>query len=1008
MTRPLPQLTDEELDRATGAGEVGFGSLATPRGHLPLKAMDVRGRIDGLLAQLSVRQMFVNALDEPVEATYIFPLPDRAAVRGFRMELTGRIIDGVLEERAKARENYDKAIAAGHHAAIAEEERPGVFTLRVGNLMPGEQATVQLDLAGVLPYCGGEVTFRFPLVVAPRYIPGMPLPGPSVGDGTAVDTDSVPDASRISPPVLLPGFKSPVRLSLTIDLHDHNGNVVAHDIRSSLHSILTEEKEGCLRVRLQPGDRLDRDFILRFRLGSRDPARAIASTLTLHPDSESNGRTGSFALTLVPPEGAGTLSQARDVVFVLDRSGSMQGWKIVAARRALARMVDTLGERDRFAVLAFDNVVETPHGLASDLVSATDRNRFRALEYLAKVEARGGTEMAGPLLLAADRLLSEQSMEHETPAREELLRDAILVLVTDGQVGNEDQILQALEPRLASFRVFTLGIDRAVNEGFLRRLAELGRGRCELVESENRLDEVMAAIHRQIGTPLLSGLSLVPEGFSIEPDSLVPERLPDLFPGAPLLILGRFQGQPIGQLAVRARDAAGHPWSETIETRLRDNPAIASAWARGQVRKLEDRYVVGTGNLKELGRQIVAVSLRFGVLCRFTAFTAIDRQQTANKSGELHRIMQPVEMPEGWATGEFAALGHRVIGEVCMSPERVESRGGAASFGLPLKVSDLAKIIRSAPARRSRKLSERDLAPPPPSSASSPDDTAELTLSKTTTPSPVLPDRYQARTRVAIGAQGSIIEAFDKVHGRTVLLHTLANSAQLPDPAVLAPIIRSLQHHSLLAVLDVFRDGNRLVFVTATTGSGRSLDEIVRHRKVEPQEAARWVIDCALAIQHASDQGLHCFQLLPGDVWIRDDGHVLITDLVSWLLSRSGPAGILGNPSRLAPELLEGPAVVGDSRSAVYALGVLLYEVLTGELPFRGDGAEVIRLVLQGRPRPPRSIRRSIPADLETICLKAMARKPEDRYATPGEMAQALRQFIVSQPEQRKGFWKRK
>ena len=223
MSRPIPQLTDEELPRAMADDEPGFGSLATPRGHLPLKAMDIQGRIDGLLSQVSVRQTFVNPLDEPLEATYIFPLPDRAAVRGFRMVIGGRTIEGLLQEREQARQDYEQAIAAGHHAAIAEEERPNVFTLRVGNLMPREEATVHLELAGVLPYSGGEVTFRFPLVVAPRYIPGIPLPGPSVGDGTAVDTDAVPDASRISPPVLLPGFPNPVRLSVTIDLHDHNG-----------------------------------------------------------------------------------------------------------------------------------------------------------------------------------------------------------------------------------------------------------------------------------------------------------------------------------------------------------------------------------------------------------------------------------------------------------------------------------------------------------------------------------------------------------------------------------------------------------------------------------------------------------------------------------------------------------------------------------------------------------------------------------------------------------------
>src|SRR5262249_35178744 len=144
--------------------------------------------------------------DQPLEATYIFPLPDRAAVTSFRLEVAGRVIEGELQERSQARQQYDAAIQAGHRAAIAEEERAGVFTMRVGNLPPGERAIVRLGLVGPLPYSDGETTFRFPLVVAPRYIPGLPLPGPSAGGGTATDTDRVPDASRISPPVLLPGF----------------------------------------------------------------------------------------------------------------------------------------------------------------------------------------------------------------------------------------------------------------------------------------------------------------------------------------------------------------------------------------------------------------------------------------------------------------------------------------------------------------------------------------------------------------------------------------------------------------------------------------------------------------------------------------------------------------------------------------------------------------------------------------------------------------------------------
>ena len=192
--------------RIDGCRRGGIRALRTERGHLPLVSMDVNARIDGLLSRVTVQQAFVNSFDEPLEATYIFPLPDRAAVTGFRMEVGGRVIEGVLQERGRRARVRPRRSPKGKRAAIAEEDRPGVFNLRVGNLMPGERATVELSLCGVLPYAGGEVTFRFPLVVAPRYIPGTPLPGPPVGGGTAADTDAVPDASRITPPVLLAGF----------------------------------------------------------------------------------------------------------------------------------------------------------------------------------------------------------------------------------------------------------------------------------------------------------------------------------------------------------------------------------------------------------------------------------------------------------------------------------------------------------------------------------------------------------------------------------------------------------------------------------------------------------------------------------------------------------------------------------------------------------------------------------------------------------------------------------
>jgi Ca-activated chloride channel family protein len=660
MTSYLPLLTDQET--ATSGEEAGLGTVATERGNLPLEAVDVAAALAGLVARVTLTQTFGNRFDQPLEASYIFPLPDRAAVTEFRMEVGERVVEGVLKERGEARAAYDTAIQEGRRASIAEEERPGVFTMRVGNLLPGERVTVRMVMTGPLPWDEGEATFRFPLVVAPRYIPGSPLEGEPVGDGIVPDTGAVPDASRITPPVLLPGFPNPVALSIRVEIDP--AGLELGEVRSSLHAVVDQQRDGTRVVRVEPGERVNRDFVLRLHTGSGAVTTALAAAQDRRGDDE-----GTFALTLLPPVGAGT-GTPRDVAFVLDRSGSMAGWKMVAARRAVARMVDSLTERDRFLLLAFDNLVETPPMLGNGLQAATDHARFQAVEFLSRLEARGGTEMAAPLTKGLDHLTDAGA----GPGREP--RDPVLVLVTDGQVGNEDQILRLLAPRLGGVRVYTVGVDTAVNEGFLKRLAGLGGGACELVESEDRLDAVMDRVHRRIGAPVVTDLELEPAGLEVDLESLAPRRLPALFAGAPLVLSGRFSGPPEGAVTVRGRDPAGQPWSATVPATAGHAPTLAASWARARLRDLEDRYATDPAGDRELERRIVETSLRFGVLCRFTAFVAAD-VQVVNEGGTVHRVLQPVEAPAGWAMFERVGLAAAAMPMARMSVGGLQAAGPA-------------------------------------------------------------------------------------------------------------------------------------------------------------------------------------------------------------------------------------------------------------------------------------------------------------------------------------------
>ncbi|GAA2134472.1 VIT domain-containing protein [Actinomadura napierensis] len=626
--------------------EGGLGALTTDRGNLPLDSVGVHASIAGLAAAVEVVQGFRNPFDVPLEATYVFPLPDRAAVTALRMEADDRVIEGTLKERGQARQDYSAAIAAGKRAAIAEEDRPDVFTMQVGNILPGERVTVRLALTQPLPHeSSSTATFRFPLVVAPRYIPGIPLGEEAAGAGVAEDTDAVPDASRISPPVLLPGFPNPVRLSMAVDI-DPSGLPLT-EIHSALH-VVAEDSEGeCTTVRLRPGERLDRDFVLRLGFAPQESA-----ALSLVPDE--TGDEGTFSLTVLPS--GDVRPRPRDVVLVLDRSGSMHGWKMVAARRAAARIADTLRDEDRFAVLSFDTVIERPRDLGSGLVPGTDRNRFRAVEHLAALAARGGTEMLTPLDEACT-LLADPG------------RDRVLVLITDGQVGNEDQILAHLALRLRGVRVHTVGIDRAVNAGFLNRLAAIGEGRCELVESEDRLDEAMEQIHHRIGAPVATGLTLHADGLEIIPDSMAPARLGALFPGVPLVLTGRFRGAPQGSVTVQGAASDGTAWRQQATRTVTKNSAATSIWARAHLRDLEDRYAIG--GPPDLEHRIISTSLRFGVLCRFTAFVAVD-SRVVSESGAPHQVIQPVETPDGWAA-PAAAYG---AASPLMAPPPLPPAGG--------------------------------------------------------------------------------------------------------------------------------------------------------------------------------------------------------------------------------------------------------------------------------------------------------------------------------------------
>jgi Ca-activated chloride channel family protein len=592
-------------------------TLRSSRGDLPLRAVAVRAEIAGTTAGVEVEQTFANPYGEALEVSYVFPLPELAAVTRCELVVSDRVVAARLDERATAQQAFAEAVETGRQAALAEQERPGVFTLTLGNLPPRERATVRFAMAYPLPREDGRHAFRFPLVVAERYVPGALLDEAPVGHGTHGDTTEVPDASRLTPPRLAPGAERPV---LTAEIVLNHGALGIHEVECSLHAVEQLREPGRRIVRLAPDQAMDRDLVVRFRLGGE----AIRSQLCIERDAA--GDEGTFQLTVVPPA-APIRRRPRDVVLVLDRSGSMAGWKIVAARRALVRMIDTLGDADRFVAYAFGSETIASADLAFDrLHAATAGHRARAAEFLHGVSAAGGTEMLHPLTLAVELLASAD------PARERWI-----VLVTDGQVANEDALVAAVA-RAPHLKVQALGIDDALNTSLLHRLASATGGRAELVAQLSELEAALDRLHLLLASPALE--RVVVAGDAILDGTVVPAGRLHAFPGVPLVVRGRYRGA-LRSLSVTARGPT-EPFALDVAAEPAELPALAACWAREQLLALEDRLAARAGDRDDIAAEIVRTSLRFGVLCRFTAFVAVDEHGPVGTVATRH-VQQPVE-----------------------------------------------------------------------------------------------------------------------------------------------------------------------------------------------------------------------------------------------------------------------------------------------------------------------------------------------------------------------------
>lgn len=619
-------------------GGVGGGLfLAGGAGSRAAPAVDTRidVRVSGLVARVTVMQRFENPDPEWAEGVYVFPLPAEAAVDRMQMRVGGRVIEGVVREREAARATYERARSAGRRTALVEQERPNIFRASVANIPPGGEVEMRIEYQHLLDYDDGEVALRVPLVVGPRFVPGVATPhrAPAArrAAGWAPDTDSVPDASRITPPVADPaaGPINPVRIAVELD----PGFAVA-SVDSASHDVAVHPTGG-RRLRIEPAGApvfADRDFLLRWRaLPGAAPTTAVFSETVAGADY--------VLLMLVPPQqtAAAAVQVPRELIFVIDTSGSMHGASMEQARAALRMALQRLSPNDRFNVVRFSDHASALFPAAR---WAGAHEVAQALGWIAALEAEGGTQMAPALALA---------LQDAEPG---YLRQ--VVFLTDGAVGNENELLRLIRARLGESRLFTVGIGSAPNGHFMRKAAQWGRGEHLFIASGGEVAQRMGALLRKLETPALTDVAV--DWPPAAEAQVWPAQIPDLYAGEPLLVSARLSALP-EHLTVRGAHA-GAGWSAQVALRAAaiDAPGVSRLWARRRLEALMDRER-SEGESDALRREIVEVAVAHRLLSRYTAMVAEDRTPARPDGMPLRTAAVPTNLPHGWSLSHvFGAL----------------------------------------------------------------------------------------------------------------------------------------------------------------------------------------------------------------------------------------------------------------------------------------------------------------------------------------------------------------
>ena len=577
----------------------------------PLEATHVRATVSGVIADVTVEQVYRNDGIVPISARYVFPGSTRAAVSGLQMQVGDKRVVAKIRERERAKQEFEEAKAAGKTASLLEQERPNVFTMSVGNVMPGDRVQVTLRYSELLVPTDGLYQLVFPTVVGPRYS--------NIPEALAAPTDQF-----VRTPYLHQDDSPPMDYSLEVQL---STGVPLAEVRCKSHDVLIARPEPALaRVTLAAAQRLgfagNRDFILDYRLAGAQ----IQSGLLLHEGPDEN----TFLLMMQPPARVETAQvPAREYVFVLDVSGSMYGFPLDTAKDLMTELIGALRPTDSFNVVLFSGDSRL---MAERSVPATRANVDDAIELIEAERGGGGTELEAAL----SQVLALPRVAHVSRS---------VIVLTDGYIAQERSAFELVAKNLHATNVFAFGIGSSVNRHLIEGLARTGQGEPFVVTDPSQAAATASRFRKYIESPVLTEIEVQFRGFDVY--DVEPLHQPDLFAERPLVVMGKWRGSKQGEVEVRGRTPSGTFSSTTsvASTKARpENAALPQLWARTRIARLSDFDVAGDDPAAV--REVTELGLRYSLLTQHTSFIAV-LEQVRNPGGQSAGVDQPLPLPVG-------------------------------------------------------------------------------------------------------------------------------------------------------------------------------------------------------------------------------------------------------------------------------------------------------------------------------------------------------------------------